>query len=166
MPQEHKSLLNHGHGQWQDLVKNEIVNLESQQQEQTHALRNDQLSGSSQSSHNNSLPTQTPKECDSLKVKQEPGTTSQQGIVAQQQPMQQMKSEQTPIVAQQQRMQQMKNQRTPGTNQTNTATSTAKAPVVTFHMLIPILRRYLDKDRDMQVQSIFAKLRVCILFLS
>ena len=78
--------------------------------------------------------------------------------------MQQMKSEQTPIVTQQQSMQQMKSQQTPGTNQTNSATTTAKDPVVTFHMLIPILRRYLDKDRDMQVQSIFAKLRVCILF--
>ncbi|XP_066389885.1 transcription initiation factor TFIID subunit 4b-like isoform X2 [Miscanthus floridulus] len=162
LPQEHKSLLNHGHGQWQDPVKNEIVNQESQQQEQTHALRNDQPSRPemvSQGSNNNPLPTNTPKECDLLKAKQEPGTTSQQGIVAQQQPMQQMKSEQTPIVTQQQSMQQMKSQQTPGTNQTNSATTTAKAPVVTFHMLIPILRRYLDKDRDMQVQSIFAKLR-------
>ncbi|XP_066378424.1 transcription initiation factor TFIID subunit 4b-like isoform X2 [Miscanthus floridulus] len=162
LPQEHKSLLNHGHGQWQDPVKNEIVNQESQQQEQTHALRNDQPSRPemvSQGSNNNPLPTNTPKECDLLKAKQEPGTTSQQGIVAQQQPMQQMKSEQTPIVTQQQSMQQMKSQQTPGTNQTNGATTTAKAPVVTFHMLIPILRRYLDKDRDMQVQSIFAKLR-------
>jgi transcription initiation factor TFIID subunit 4 len=118
----------------------------------------------SQGSNNNPLPTNTSKECDLLKAKQEPGTTSQQGIVAQQQPMQQMKSEQAPIVTQQQSMQQMKSQQTPGTNQTNSATTTAKAPVVTFHMLIPILRRYLDKDRDMQVQSIFAKLRVCILF--
>ncbi|CAD6211630.1 unnamed protein product [Miscanthus lutarioriparius] len=162
LPQEHKSLLNHGHGQWQDPVKNEIVNQESQQQEQTHALRNDQPSRPemvSQGSNNNPLPTNTPKECNLLKAKQEPGTTSQQGIVAQQQPMQQMKSEQTPIVTQQQSMQQMKSQQTPGTNQTNSATTTAKAPVVTFHMLIPILRRYLDKDRDMQVQSIFAKLR-------
>ncbi|XP_021319962.1 transcription initiation factor TFIID subunit 4b isoform X2 [Sorghum bicolor] len=162
LPQEHKSLLNHGHGQWQDPVKNEIVNQESQQQEQTHALRNDQPSRPemvSQGSNNNPLTTNTPKECDLLKAKQEPGTTSQQGTVAQQQPMQQMKSEQTPIITQQQSMQQMKSQQTPGTNQTNSATTTAKAPVVTFHMLIPILRRYLDKDRDMQVQSIFAKLR-------
>jgi hypothetical protein len=118
----------------------------------------------SQGSNNCPLPTNTPKECDLLKAKQEPGSTSQQGIVAQQQPMQQMKSEQTPIVSQQQSMQQTKNQQTPVTNQTNSATTTAKAPVVTFHMLIPILSRYLDKARDIEVQSIFAKLRVCILF--
>lgn len=120
----------------------------------------------SQGSNNCPLPTNTPKECDLLKAKQEPGSTSQQGIVAQHQPMQQMKSEQTPIVSQQQSMQQMKNQHTPVTNQTNSATTTAKAPVVTFHMLIPILSRYLDKARDIEVQSIFAKLRVCILFFS
>ncbi|ONL99066.1 transcription initiation factor TFIID subunit 4b isoform X5 [Zea mays] len=113
----------------------------------------------SQGSNNCPLPTNTPKECDLLKAKQEPGSTSQQGIVAQHQPMQQMKSEQTPIVSQQQSMQQMKNQQTPVTNQTNSATTTAKAPVVTFHMLIPILSRYLDKARDIEVQSIFAKLR-------
>ncbi|XP_020402000.1 transcription initiation factor TFIID subunit 4b isoform X6 [Zea mays] len=162
LPQEHKSLLNHDPGQWQDPVKNEIVNQESQQQEQTHAFRNDHPSRPemvSQGSNNCPLPTNTPKECDLLKAKQEPGSTSQQGIVAQHQPMQQMKSEQTPIVSQQQSMQQMKNQQTPVTNQTNSATTTAKAPVVTFHMLIPILSRYLDKARDIEVQSIFAKLR-------
>ncbi|KAG2551103.1 hypothetical protein PVAP13_9KG371900 [Panicum virgatum] len=130
----------------------------------------------SQGSDNKHLPSNTPKECELLKVKQEPGNTSQQGIVAQQQPlqqmkseqtpvvaqqqpMQQMKSEQTPILAQQQPMQQMKSQQTPHTNQTNGATTTAKAPVVTFHMLLPILRQYIDKEKDMQVQSIFAKLR-------
>ncbi|TKV95418.1 hypothetical protein SEVIR_9G362300v4 [Setaria viridis] len=179
LPQENKSLLNHGHGQWQDRVKNETANQESQQQEQTHLLRNDQPSRPeivSQGSDNKDLTSNTPKECELLKVKQELGNTSQQGIVAQQQPMQQMKSEQTPIVAQQQPMpqmkseqapivalqqplQQMKSQQTPHTNQTNGATTAAKAPVVTFHMLLPILRRYIDKDKDMQVQSIFAKLR-------
>ncbi|PUZ40536.1 hypothetical protein GQ55_9G431500 [Panicum hallii var. hallii] len=179
LPQENKSLLNHGHGQWQDPVKNETANQDSQQQEQTYLHRNDQPSRPemvSQGSDNKHLPSNTPKECELLKVKQEPGNTSQQGIVAQQQPLQQMKSEQTPVVAQQQPMQQMKNeqtpivaqqqpmqqmksQQTPHTNQTNGATTTAKAPVVTFHMLLPILRRYIDKDKDMQVQSIFAKLR-------
>ncbi|CAN6284263.1 unnamed protein product [Urochloa humidicola] len=179
LSQENKSLLSHGHGQWQDPVKNEMANQESQQQEQTHLLKNDQPSRPemvSQVSDNKHLPSNTPKECELLKVKQEPGNTSQQGIVAQQlpvqqmkseqtpivaqqQPMQQMKSEQTPIVAPQQPMQQMKSHQTPRTNQTNGATTTAKAPVVTFHMLVPILRRYIDKDKDMQVQSIFAKLR-------
>ncbi|RLN39274.1 transcription initiation factor TFIID subunit 4b-like isoform X2 [Panicum miliaceum] len=175
LPQENKSLLNHGHGQWQDPVKNETANQDIQQQEQTYVHRNDQPSRPemvSQGSDNKHLPSNTPKECELLKVKQELGNTSQQGIVAQQQmkseqtpvvaqqqPMQQMKNEQTPIVAQQQPMQQMKSQQTPHTNQTNGATTTAKAPVVTFHMLLPILRRYIDKDKDMQVQSIFAKLR-------
>ena len=59
-------------------------------------------------------------------------------------------------------MQQIKSQQPPGTNQTNSPATVGKPPVVTFHMLIPILRRYLDKDRDIQVQSIFAKLRVGI----
>ncbi|CAL4915062.1 unnamed protein product [Urochloa decumbens] len=181
VPLENKSLLNHGHGQWQDPVRNEMANLESQQQEQTHLLKNDQTSrpemvSQCQVSDNKHFPSNTSKECELLNVKQEPGNTSQQGIVAQQQPMQQMnseqapivcqqqpmqqmKSEQTPIVAPQQPLQQMKSQQTPRTNQTNGATTTAKAPVVAFHMLLPILRRYIDKDKDMQVQSIFAKLR-------
>jgi len=167
LPQESKSLLNHDHGQWQDPVKNETANQDSQQQEQTYLHRSDQPSRpemGSQGSDNKHLPSNTPKECKLLKVKQEPGNTPQQGIVAQQQPLQQMKSEQTPVVAQQQPMQQMKSQQTPHTNQTNGATTTAKAPVVTFHMLLPILRQYIDKEKDMQVQSIFAKLRVCISF--
>ena len=167
LPQENKSLLNHGHGQWQDPVKNETANQDSQQQEQTYLHRSDQPSRPemvSQGSDNKHLPSNTPKECELLKVKQEPGNTPQQGIVAQQQPLQQMKSEQTPVVAQQQPMQQMKSQQTPHTNQTNGATTTAKAPVVTFHMLLPLLRQYIDKEKDMQVQSIFAKLRVCISF--
>lgn len=62
-------------------------------------------------------------------------------------------------------MQQIKSQQPPGTNQTNSSPAmVGKPPVVTFHMLIPILRRYLDKDRDIQVQSIFAKLRVGICY--
>ncbi|XP_062211618.1 transcription initiation factor TFIID subunit 4b-like isoform X1 [Phragmites australis] len=146
LPQENNTSLNHGHGQWQDSVKSELANQESQQQEQTHLhLRKDQSSRPeviSQGSDNEHLHTNAPKECDLPNIKQEPGTTSQQGIAAQQQPLQQMKSQQTP-----------------GTNQTNNAPTTVKTPVVTFHMLIPILRRHLDKDKDMQVQSIFAKLR-------
>lgn len=35
------------------------------------------------------------------------------------------------------------------------------APTIPFHMLMPILRPHLDKDRDMQLQQIFSKLRVC-----
>nr|CAB3495523.1 unnamed protein product [Digitaria exilis] len=212
LPQENKSLLNHGHGQWQDPASNETANQGSQQQEQAHLQRNDQprrsetVSQGSDSKH----PSNTQKECELVKVKQEPANSSQQGIVAQQQPMQQMKSEETqivaqqqpaqqmkseqapivaqqppmqqmksqqiPIVAQQQPMQQMKSQQppivaqqqpmqmksqqTPHTNQTNGAATTPKAPVVAFHMLLPMLRRYIDKDKDMQVQSNFAKLRV------
>nr|CAB3500415.1 unnamed protein product [Digitaria exilis] len=211
LPQENKSLLNHGHGQWQDPASNETANQGSQQQEQAHLQRNDQprrpetVSQGSDSKH----PSNTQKECELVKVKQEPANSSQQGIVAQQQPMQQMKSEETqivaqqqpkqqmkseqapivaqqppmqqmksqqiPIVAQQQPMQQMKSQQppivaqqqpmqmksqqTPHTNQTNGAATTPKAPVVAFHMLLPMLRRYIDKDKDMQVQSNFAKLR-------
>ncbi|KAF8729065.1 hypothetical protein HU200_018379 [Digitaria exilis] len=178
LPQENKSLLNHGHGQWQDPASNETANQGSQQQEQAHLQRNDQprrpetVSQGSDSKH----PSNTQKECELVKVKQEPANSSQQGIVAQQQPMQQMKSEETqivaqqqpkqqmkseqaPIVAQQPPMQQMKSQQTPHTNQTNGAATTPKAPVVAFHMLLPMLRRYIDKDKDMQVQSNFAKLR-------
>ncbi|XP_078174053.1 TBP-associated factor 4 isoform X2 [Carex rostrata] len=35
----------------------------------------------------------------------------------------------------------------------------AAAPTIPFHMLMPILRPHLDKDRDMQLQQIFSKLR-------
>lgn len=44
------------------------------------------------------------------------------------------------------------------------ATSSARQikpmPTIPFHLLIPILRPHLDKDRSMQLQAIFAKLRV------
>ncbi|TVU46473.1 hypothetical protein EJB05_06013, partial [Eragrostis curvula] len=146
LSQETNSSLNQGHGQWQDSVKSEIANQESQQQEHAHSdLGKDHSSRSeaiSQGSDNEHLHSKTPKECDSLKVKQEPANSAPQGIVAQQQSVQQMKSQQPPV-----------------TNQTNSATSMVKPPVVTFHMLIPILRRHLDKDRDMQVQAIFGQLR-------
>ncbi|XP_062215289.1 transcription initiation factor TFIID subunit 4b-like isoform X2 [Phragmites australis] len=145
LPQENNASLNHSHGQWQDSVKNEIANQESQQEKAHLHHGKDQSSRPeviSEGSENEHLHANAPKECDAPKVKQEPGTTSQQSISAQQQPLHQMKSQQTP-----------------GTNQTNSATTMVKAPVVTFHMLIPILRHHLDKDRDMQVQSIFAKLR-------
>ncbi|GJN12713.1 hypothetical protein PR202_ga31018 [Eleusine coracana subsp. coracana] len=144
---ENNSSLSHDHGQWQDSVKCEIENQQSQQQEHTlshpgkdHSSRPEVISKGSNSEH---LHSKTPKECDSPKVEQEPGTSApQSGIVAQQQSVNQMKSQQPP-----------------GSNQTNSAITMVKPPVVTFHMLIPILRRHLDKDRDMQVQSIFAKLR-------
>jgi transcription initiation factor TFIID subunit 4 len=100
----------------------------------------------SQGSTTERLHSNTPKECDSPKVKQEPGTSAPQGI------------------AQQQSLQQMKNLQLQGSNQTNTSTTMAKPPVVTFHMLILLLGRRLDKDRDIQVQSIFAKLRVGIYY--
>ncbi|KAK3150152.1 hypothetical protein QOZ80_3AG0229300 [Eleusine coracana subsp. coracana] len=147
LSQENNSSLSHDHGQWQDSVKCEIENQQSQQQEHTlshpgkdHSSRPEVISKGSNSEH---LHSKTPKECDSPKVEQEPGTSApQSGIVAQQQSVNQMKSQQPP-----------------GSNQTNSAITMVKPPVVTFHMLIPILRRHLDKDRDMQVQSIFAKLR-------
>jgi transcription initiation factor TFIID subunit 4 len=100
----------------------------------------------SQGSTTERLHSNTPKERDSPKVKQEPGTSAPQGI------------------AQQQSLQQMKNLQLQGSNQTNTSTTMAKPAVVTFHMLILLLGRRLDKDRDIQVQSIFAKLRVGIYY--
>ncbi|GJN36969.1 hypothetical protein PR202_gb25877 [Eleusine coracana subsp. coracana] len=147
LSQENNSSLSHDHGQWQDSGKSEIENQQSQQQEHTlshpgkdYSSRPEVISKGSNSEH---LHSKTPKECDSPKVEQEPGTSApQSGIVAQKQSVNQMKSQQQP-----------------GSNQTNSAITMVKPPVVTFHMLIPILRRHLDKDRDMQVQSIFAKLR-------
>lgn len=42
---------------------------------------------------------------------------------------------------------------------TNSARQTKQMPTIPFHLLIPILRPHLDKDRSMQLQAIFAKLR-------
>ncbi|KAL6878533.1 hypothetical protein ACP4OV_012703 [Aristida adscensionis] len=146
LPQENTSSLSHNHGQWQDSVKSEIANQKCQQKEQVHLhLRKDQSSKpevTSQGSDGEHVHSNTPKDCDLLKIKQEPGNTSQQVMVAQQPPLRQVKSQQTP-----------------GTKQANSGTAATKPPVVTFHMLIPILSRHIDKDRKMQVESIFAKLR-------
>ncbi|KAM0899985.1 hypothetical protein ACQ4PT_020934 [Festuca glaucescens] len=146
LPQESNSVVNHSHGQWQSSVKNDIRNQESQQQEQKHLYckneESSRLEAVSVGADNKQLHSSTQNEGDRLKVKQEPGNSAQQRTVGQQQPIQQTKSQQPP-----------------STNQTNSPATVGKPPVVTFHMLIPILRRYLDKDRDIQVQSIFAKLR-------
>ncbi|KAL5218031.1 hypothetical protein ABZP36_018715 [Zizania latifolia] len=146
VPQQSNSIFNHSHEQCQGSVRNEIGNKESQQQEQKHLhhtneqpSRSELVSGGADNKH---LQSNTQRECDQPKVNQEPGNNSQQNIAGQQQPLQQMRSQQTP-----------------STNQTNSAPMVEKPPVVTFHMLIPILRRHLDKDKDMQVQSIFTKLR-------
>ncbi|KAL5217553.1 hypothetical protein ABZP36_018237 [Zizania latifolia] len=153
VPQQSNSIFNHSHEQCQGSVRNEIGNKESQQQEQKHLhhtneqpSRSELVSGGADNKH---LQSNTQRECDQPKVNQEPGNNSQQNIAGQQQPLQQMRSQQTP-----------------STNQTNSAPMVEKPPVVTFHMLIPILRRYLDKDKDMQVQSIFTKLRVGICSLA
>ncbi|XP_015690723.1 transcription initiation factor TFIID subunit 4b-like isoform X2 [Oryza brachyantha] len=145
VPQESNSIINHNHEKWQDSVKNKIGNEDSHQQEQKHSHHtNEQLSRPevvSGDADNKHLQSNSQKE-DQPKVKQEPGNSSQQTIACQKQPLQQITSQQTPT-----------------TSQTNSAPAVGKPPVVTFHMLIPILRRYLDKDKDMQVQSIFTKLR-------
>uniref|UniRef100_A0A0D9VVL9 RST domain-containing protein n=1 Tax=Leersia perrieri TaxID=77586 RepID=A0A0D9VVL9_9ORYZ len=142
--QESNSIFNHNHEQWQGSVKSETANLENQQQGQKHHTdeqpsRPELVSGGVDNKHvqsNSQIEDQPPK------VKKEPGNSSQQSIAGQKQPPQQVRSQQTP-----------------NTNQTNSAPTVGKTPVVTFHMLIPILRRHLDKDKDMQVQSIFTKLR-------
>ncbi|KQK14382.1 transcription initiation factor TFIID subunit 4b [Brachypodium distachyon] len=146
LPQESNPVVNHSHGLWQNSVKNDTGNQESQQQEQKHLYCKNEQSSVPEAvpvgADNKHLHSSTQNECDQLKVKQETGNNAQQTSVGQQQPLQQMKSQQSP-----------------GTNLTNSPTTVGKAPVVTFHMLIPILRRFLDKDKDIQVQSIFAKLR-------
>ncbi|URD99219.1 transcription initiation factor [Musa troglodytarum] len=57
-------------------------------------------------------------------------------------------------------VQQSNSQQIPTSNQANNATRRTKAASsIPFHLLIPILRPHLDKDRSMQLQAIFAKLR-------
>ncbi|XP_074562216.1 transcription initiation factor TFIID subunit 4b isoform X2 [Curcuma longa] len=57
-------------------------------------------------------------------------------------------------------MQQSNSQQTPSSSQSNMAIRKTKAASsIPFHMLIPILRPHLDKDRSMQLQAIFTKLR-------
>lgn len=41
------------------------------------------------------------------------------------------------------------------------AQDTRKGPSIPFNMLIPILQAHLDRDKDMQLQTIWSKLRVC-----
>jgi transcription initiation factor TFIID subunit 4 len=40
------------------------------------------------------------------------------------------------------------------------AQDTRKGPSIPFNMLIPILQAHLDRDKDMQLQTVWAKLRV------
>lgn len=62
---------------------------------------------------------------------------------------------------QQHKFQELNGQQTLSANQANNSMRRMKiTPTIPFHMLIPILRPHLDKDRSMQLQSIFAKLRV------
>ncbi|XP_008787155.1 transcription initiation factor TFIID subunit 4b-like isoform X2 [Phoenix dactylifera] len=61
---------------------------------------------------------------------------------------------------QQHTMQQLNSQQAPAANQANNAMKRMKVnSSIPFHMLIPILRPHLDKDRSMQLMSIFSKLR-------
>jgi RCD1-SRO-TAF4 (RST) plant domain len=54
------------------------------------------------------------------------------------------------------------NRQAQGVNPASSSKKAAKAaPTIPFQMLMPILRPHLDKDRDMQLQQVFAKLRVC-----
>ncbi|CAL9160144.1 unnamed protein product [Musa hybrid cultivar] len=63
-------------------------------------------------------------------------------------------------------VQQSNSQQIPTSNQANMAMRRTKAASsIPFHLLIPILRPHLDKDRSMQLQAIFAKLRVGHLLL-
>jgi len=41
------------------------------------------------------------------------------------------------------------------------AQDTRKGPSIPFNMLIPILQAHLDRDKDMQLQTVWSKLRVC-----
>ncbi|KAJ8485420.1 hypothetical protein OPV22_017905 [Ensete ventricosum] len=57
-------------------------------------------------------------------------------------------------------VQQSNSQQIPTSNQANmTMRRTKAASSIPFHLLIPILRPHLDKDRSMQLQAIFTKLR-------
>ncbi|KAM0936736.1 putative transcription factor Hap3/NF-YB family [Dioscorea sansibarensis] len=61
---------------------------------------------------------------------------------------------------QQHKFQGLNAQQTLSPDQANNSMRRMKiTPTIPFHMLIPILRPHLDKDRSMQLQSIFAKLR-------
>ncbi|CAM0873638.1 unnamed protein product [Alopecurus aequalis] len=115
LPQESNSVVNQSHGHWQASVKNDITNHESQQQQEQRHLycKNEESSrpeAVSIGAVNKQLHSITQNECDRLKVKQEPGNNAQQSTVGQQQPMQQIKSQQ-PL----------------GTNQTNSPATAAQA---------------------------------------
>jgi RCD1-SRO-TAF4 (RST) plant domain len=57
------------------------------------------------------------------------------------------------------------NQQAEGVNPASSSKKATKAaPTIPFQMLMPILRPHLDKDRDMQLQQVFSKLRVCYLW--
>lgn len=63
----------------------------------------------------------------------------------------------------QQLMQRLNNQQAPAVNQANNAVRNKVMPSISFHLLIPVLRPQLDKDRQMQLMAAFMRLRVRIL---
>ncbi|XP_066165176.1 transcription initiation factor TFIID subunit 4b isoform X3 [Oryza sativa Japonica Group] len=103
VPQESNSMFTHNHEQWQGSVKNEIGNQENQQQEQKHLHHSNE-----QPSRPELVSGGADNKQDQPKVKQEPGNSSQQSNSGQKQPLQQMRSQQTP-----------------STNQTNSAPTAA-----------------------------------------
>ncbi|XP_020093318.1 transcription initiation factor TFIID subunit 4b isoform X2 [Ananas comosus] len=59
----------------------------------------------------------------------------------------------------QQLMQRLNNQQAPAVNQANNAVRNKVMPSISFHLLIPVLRPQLDKDRQMQLMAAFMRLR-------
>ncbi|KAJ0973728.1 hypothetical protein J5N97_015693 [Dioscorea zingiberensis] len=91
-----------------------------------------------------------------------PNTESDQTRNPEQNPAQCSEQDRAPPSEKQQQHnhQELNGQQTLAANQANNSMRRMKiTPSIPFHMLIPILRPHLDKDRSMQLQSVFAKLR-------
>ncbi|XP_072978785.1 transcription initiation factor TFIID subunit 4b isoform X1 [Typha angustifolia] len=167
-------------GQWQASSKEGNNDQQSQQKEQQDMLSMEQrLSQAQLIQQGNCQSDQfqqgnNQSEYDQLQLQQEQSQSHQQqqternsefvdkekSTISEQSPLGSKQEISPSSEGQQQHMQQLSGQEAAAANQASNAVKRMKAaPTIPFHMLIPILRPHLDKDRSMQLQAIFTKLR-------
>ncbi|XP_010939116.1 transcription initiation factor TFIID subunit 4b isoform X2 [Elaeis guineensis] len=171
-------------GQWENSMQEDNPGQQIQQQEQQHLQSLEQQSSQTElirqesGAKDKDQQVNSQPEHDRLLLQQEQSHSENQQLHSEPNPLQFVEkekagtSEQTSVqgpkhditqhsgIQQQHKVQQLNSQQAPAANQANSSMRRMKVnSSIPFHMLIPILRPHLDKDRSMQLMSIFTKLR-------
>ncbi|KAG1366867.1 transcription initiation factor TFIID subunit 4b [Cocos nucifera] len=173
-------------GQWETSMQEDNPGQQIQQEEQQHLQSLEQQSSQTElirqesgAKDHQEQQVNTQPEYDRLLLQQEQSHSDNQQRQSEPNPLQFVEkekastSEQTSVqgpkhditqhtgIQQQHTVQRLNSQQAPATNQANSFMRRMKVnSSIPFHMLIPILRPHLDKDRSMQLMSIFTKLRL------